>query len=390
MSDDLADERTDHVRGDVRWPVSVYLASRALILLVAALEGYVRHKSVLGELSNWDGKWYVKLATGGYPDYASHLHTTLGFFPLYPLVIWLVAKVLLGLGITYYFTSLVAFVGVVISGLGGLVAAILVYRLAVGWWGEPAGRRAVAFFCLFPGSVVFSMVYPEGLTISLAAGTILALERKRWLLAGILAGIATSTEPEALVLVVVCAVSAVTEVRGCGWHSRRARRSLLAPALSLTGVAAVAGFLWAWTGTPFATLIAQHDAWHERTDPLALWHLLQTMASRILHYSPYNSVYNPAAAVAGAYLLFVLLLLLYRQRDRVSREALVWTLGISLIAVTSERLPPNSRMLITAFPVLLVVGVYVQGRRFTLLQCINGALLVTASWLTFISHLLPP
>ena len=25
-------------------------------------------------------------------------------------------------------------------------------------------------------------------------------------------------------------------------------------------------FLWFWTGTPFASLIAQHDGWSEKTD----------------------------------------------------------------------------------------------------------------------------
>ena len=58
--------------------------------------------------------------------------------------------------------------------------------------------------------------------LPLAAGCILALQRRRWVLAGVLAGIATATEPEALVLVLVCAVSAALELRrsGCGPDAR--------------------------------------------------------------------------------------------------------------------------------------------------------------------------
>ena len=65
------------------------------------------------------------------------------------------------------------------------------------------------------------MVYAEGLLLPLAAGCILALQKRRWLLAGSLAAFATATEPEALVLVVVCAVSALLELRRRGFTNRR-------------------------------------------------------------------------------------------------------------------------------------------------------------------------
>src|SRR5207248_8651868 len=152
--------------------------------------------------------------------------------------------------------------GSVISISGGLVTTVLVQGLATGWWGRVAGRKAVLLFCLFPGSVVFFMAYAEGIMLPLAAGCILALQRRRWLLAGLLAGVATATEPEGVVLVLVCAVSALVELRRGGWRDRQARRSMLAPLLSLTGVVSFASFLWAWTGTPFASLLAQRYAWH--------------------------------------------------------------------------------------------------------------------------------
>ena len=50
----------------------------------------------------------------------------------------------------------------------------------------------------------------------------------------------------------------------------------------------------------------------------------------------------------------------------------MWTLGVSFLALTSEYVPPNPRMLITAFPALMVVGHYVTGKWFTLLAWANG------------------
>ncbi len=100
--------------------------------------------------------------------------------------------------------------------------------------------------------------------IPLAIGCILALQHRRWLEAGILAGFATTMEPDAFVLIVVCAVSALLELRRCGWRDRVAWRSLLAPVLSATGVVAVGAFLWAWAGTPLASYHAQHYGWRRR------------------------------------------------------------------------------------------------------------------------------
>jgi hypothetical protein len=374
-----------------RFAILVYLGSRALLLAVAIVNGALRHHALLNELANWDGYWYRWIANGGYPTHASHLQTTLGFFPLYPLVIWPVSRVALVLSSHSSIWAITA-TGVFVSGVGGLVATVLVERLAAGWWGRDAGRRAAILFCLFPGSVVFSMVYAEGILIPLAAGCILALERRRWLLAGILAGLATASEPEALVLVLVCGVSAGLELRRRGWHDRGARRSLLAPLLSLSGIAAVGAFLWSWTGTPFATLIAQHYGWHERTDPFALVHLAQSLGGDIsfTHFNNPTINLNLVVGLAGAIFLFGMLFLLLKLRRLISVEALVWTLGISFLAVTSEHTPPNPRLLITAFPAVIVLAYYLRRMSFASFAVLNGALLAGLSALTFVGITLRP
>ena len=360
------------------------------------MNGALRHHAVLSELANWDGMWYRSVANfggahGGYPTHVLHVQSNLGFFPLYPLVVWVVSqpvRALTGHGAIYSVTL----GGVFVSTVGGLVAAVLVQRLASGWWGEQTGRRATALFCLFPGSVVFSMVYAEGLTIPLAAGCILALQRRRWLLAGALAALATATEPEAIVLILVCVVSAALELRRRGWRDRDARRSLLAPLLSPLGLIAVGAFFWAWTGTPFANWIAQHYGWKEKTDALALVHLTTRLAHQIsfTHFNHPTINLNLAIGVLGAIFLVVVLALLVRARRTVSIEALVWTLGIGLITVTAEYTPPNPRLLITAFPAVIVLAYYVRRRGFPWLLAVNGALLAGLSALTFVGVTLRP
>jgi len=374
----------------VRFALLVYLGSRALLLAVAIVNGALRHHPLMNELANWDGMWYRELANRGYPVHVLHTRTTLGFFPLYPLVIWTVAKPLLLLT-SHSSIWAITWAGIFVSGVGGLIATLLVQRLAEGWWGKRTGRRAVALFCLFPGSVVFSMVYAEGIMIPLAAGCILALQNRRWVIAGVLAGFATATEPEAVVLVLVCAISAARELRRGGWSASSAR-SVLAPLLSLSGVAAVAAFLWSWTGTPFATLITQRYGWGERSNPLALVYMVKSLIGQIsfTHFDHPTINLNLFVGLIGTIVLIVLLVLLVRARREISVEAIAWTLGISVLTVTSEYVPPNPRLLITAFPALLMLARYLEGRRFLLLLWVNGALLAGMSALTFVGVTLRP
>jgi hypothetical protein len=247
-------------------------------------------------------------------------------------------------------------------------------------------------FCLFPGSVVFSMVYGEGLMLPLAAGCILALQKRRWLLAGSLAAFATATEPEALVLVVVCAVSALLELRRRGFTNPAGLTSLLAPALSVLGAAAFAGFLWLWTGSPFASLIAQRDGWSERTDIFALVHLARLTGDQISfsHFDHPTIDLNLVVGLVGAVVLIVLLVLVIRNWREMSIEAIVWTLGVSWLAITSEYTPPNPRLMITAFPAVIVLARDVRGKAWVVLLCVNGLLLVGTSALTFVGTTLRP
>jgi hypothetical protein len=371
-------------RRELLWITVIYLAARAVLLLVAFLNGAFGHYNFLHELANWDGLWYRELANNGYPSHVSYLQTTLGFFPLFSLAIWIVEPVFTVLtSHDAIWASTVA--GVLISGAGGLVATIIVHRLADGWWGRDVARRATILFVLFPGAVVFSMVYSEGLLLPLAAGCIYALERRRWVLAGVLAGFGTAVQPVALVLVFVCLVSSALELYRRGWRTRAARRSLVAPVLSLSGAGGFALFLWAWTGNPFANYIAQHHGWSEKTDPLALVHLTNKLAGQIsfshLAVPPINL--NLVVGLVGAVLLLVMLVLLFLSRREVSIEAIVWTLGISFFAFTSEYVPPNPRLVFTAFPAVMVVARYAKGRWFTLIAWTSAVLFIGLSLLTF-------
>lgn len=366
------------------WPVAVYLGSRLLLLAVAAGVAVSTHHNLGAALTQWDGRWYLRLAAHGYPHLVRHGQSTLGFFPLYPLVIR---------GLSDLLSTPPLPTALVVSFLGGLVAAVELDRLAEPWWGHRTARRAVLAFCLFPGSVVFSMAYSECLAIPLVLGCLLALRSRRWLLAGLLAGAATGAEPVALVMIPVCAVAAARHLRlsrrrdGGGWRNRLA--PLLAPALSPWGVGAFAVFLWAWTGTPFAYLTAQRYGWSQQADPLAL---LSPAVGNSLHHagtlSRHLANFDLWNGLVGAVFLIVALVALVRLRREFGLEALVWAFGVGLFTLWSIRTPPNARMLLVAFPTV-IVWARALPRRFAVFATVEMVLLLAMSVLTFAGGMTP-
>ena len=243
------------------------MGTRALLLLVAFVNGTLRHHAFTHELSKWDGLWYRDAGRPRLSNHVMHVQSTLGFFPLYPLPS----------GRCHTRSSCPSrMAGSVYDdrrrdrvghrrGPHDRARAASRSRLV----GGTTGRRAVLIFCLFPGSVVFSMVYAEGVMLALVAGCILALQRRRWVLAGALAGFATATEPEAIGLVAVCVVSARSSFAAAAARSQSALRSLSRRRCRSSGWGRSV-FLWMWTGKPFASLIAQRDGWSEKTNVFAL------------------------------------------------------------------------------------------------------------------------
>lgn len=363
-----------------RWPAAVYLGSRLVILALAWIDMLITHRPLGTELSLFDGQWYLRLAAHGYPALTTAGKSTLGFLPLYPLAI----RGLAALGPPLLAAALI------LAFTGGLIAAVLIQRLARIWWGEPAARWAVLMFCLFPGSVVFSMAYSEGLTLPLVLGCLLALRSGRWVAAGLTAGLASAVEPAALILVPACLVVSIREVLAFGIRDRLARRSLLAPLLAPAGLGAFAVYLWYRTGTPFASYQAQHNGWHQG-DPVAL--LRQPVAERMLDHpgTILGHLVNPSLwnGLLGTVFLVCALVVLARFRHELSPGVLVWTAGVGVLTLWSVMSLTNARMLLIAFPAVIVWARRFGGRRRVLFLAAETAVFVLATLLTLAGRMLP-
>jgi hypothetical protein len=113
-----------------------------------------------------------------------------------------------------------------------------------------------------------------------------------------------------------------------------------------------------------------------------------------IHFSHFNSHptidLNLVMGAAGVMLLIPTLYWLFKSRRRVGVAAIVWTLGIVFLAVTSEYTPPNPRLLITAFPVVIVPAYYLGRKSFAAACLVSGVLLAVLSALTFVGPTVRP
>ncbi|MFI1682843.1 mannosyltransferase family protein [Streptomyces sp. NPDC020607] len=209
----------------------VYAAVRALGVAVLAVWGAAAGKSPHTLLSaRWDSLWYTRVAEHGYgwevtlPD--GSVHSNLAFFPLLPWLERLVSSVS---PLSY------ADAGLVVSWVASLFAAAGIFAVADHLYGRRAGICAAALWAVLPVGIVQSMAYSESLFTALAAWSLYAVLRERWVTAGLLASLAGLTRPVGAA--VVAAIWAAAAVRM--YRERRAdRRMLLSVVLAPLGAAA--------------------------------------------------------------------------------------------------------------------------------------------------------
>jgi hypothetical protein len=341
------------------WPVVVYAAVRATTLLGVAVVDLFTHKSLGTDLGAWDGKWFVLAARYGWPRNLPTAHghvvgNTAAFFPLLPLV-------MRGLSRLTPLSPLSS--GLVISGVTGLTAVVGVGMLVRGYADPERASRAALLFVVFPGTVVFSLAYSEGIVITCVSLGLLALLRHRWLLAGGLGLLATATSPIALAFVLSCVWCAGREV-----HRHRDWSSLMAPVLAPLGFLAYMIWLWRHTGVVSAWQLTERQGWHSYPSLLYPIHTVVTFVTDPIAPTETGQVLllGMAVAAVGAALAI---------RQRQPPPVLIYGLAAAAMALVAAPVGLRPRFLMLAFPLVLAFGTYFRGRRFAWLIAVSSVAL---------------
>jgi Gpi18-like mannosyltransferase len=368
----------DRIRG-MRYSraVGVFLAVHVPMMILLVLFLRLHHTGLEKGLTAWDGRWYKLIAANGYQYHFAYKHhvlqySSIAFFPGYPM---LMAAVHAVTGLS------VGSAGILISWVAAPVAAAGIYAALRQFVAENVALCAVALWGVLPIAYIEVLAYTESTYTAFAAWGIYALVRKRWLTAGLLAGLAGLTHSTAVVLIGVVGLAALVELwqrRGDGFAAlwRPAAACLLAPA----GILGFFLFLWEHTGIADAwfksekagTWDASFDFGHQTFS--VLWH----QVSEQQNYGKSTPAYLVATAVIVP--LAVSVVALWRRRV-LSWQVLVWvTLSLASTVLTSGIYSSKARFLLPLFPLLLpAAGVLSRAPRSTRYATFGVLAVVAAS-----------
>ncbi len=327
-------------------PLSVFFGSRvALYILVLFFAGFFPGKpgekpGFIEAFSQWDGAWYLSIATDGYrwpgnPDVQSNV----GFFPLYPLLGrlagWLVGDARWGLFL--------------VSNLSFAFYLYFLYRLTSHDLDQPSASRTVLYAAIFPISFIFSCLYSEATCFALTVAAFYYARLGKWHLAIPLAVLTTLTRLAGLAILFPLAYEYLRQ--------KGLRPQALLLALIPGGTAGFALYTWVLTGNPLAFALTQ-KAWFRR---FALpWQTLSMGLERLRW--PLGQYVTAIAIVdfASIVLFLGLALLAFKYLPVAYWLYCIPILLISLsTTIDPTKAPPTGsipRFLMALFPCFMVLG----------------------------------
>ncbi|MEI7645584.1 MAG: glycosyltransferase family 39 protein [Chloroflexales bacterium] len=195
--------------------LAVFLSTRIMLLLAVFLSsaaipmpsstnGYASPDNLLLDgLIRHDSWWYVNIAEHGYTmgDLATGQQGTVTFFPLYPLLVKLVAGL----------TGDVFVAGVLVSNLAFLAALGFLYGLVRREYDDETAARAALYLAAAPSTIFCAAMYTESLFIALVCATFYFAHRRMWELAAAAGALAAATRNTGVLMAVVIALEGMSQ-----------------------------------------------------------------------------------------------------------------------------------------------------------------------------------
>lgn len=200
-------------------------------LALIPIEHVPQSWDLIGLHNRWDSYWYLDIARNGYYLRGEQDIANVVFFPLYPLLMRLMAPLAGG--------DLVL-AGWIVSCLFLLLAVVMLTRLCQEFHPDIDPCLPVALLLVHPTAFFLNAVYSESLFLFLSLATVFWARRGSYVTASFWAALASATRIAGVFLFVVLLVEFI---RANGWRALLTRRVW---PLALAPLGAVAFFLYHW------------------------------------------------------------------------------------------------------------------------------------------------
>jgi len=214
-------------------------------------QGLYHGSNLVSMWAVWDSKWYLDIARHGYAagqSFNPGATSNIGFFPLYPVLVFLASFYVGG-----YLVS-----GLVVSNLALIAGAYLLYKLVRLDMDEAAARRSIKYLLILPAAYIFSAVYSESLALLLSVAAIYFARTDRWWWAGASGLLLSAARPTGVLIILPLFVLALQDYL----KSRKFAAKYLSLALVPMGLVAFCTYCFLLTGDFLAYSHVQQAAWH--------------------------------------------------------------------------------------------------------------------------------
>jgi hypothetical protein len=353
--------------GSVRAALFVFLLTRILVFAIFIFVGHLRvdtipntptpvreafisfeRVSIARQLraTMWraDVAHYMDIAHNGYLhapfDVENAQSRKYAFFPLHPLLLWLLSHV----------TKDVMLAGAALANLCFFLALVFLHKLTLAFgYDEATAALAIFYIAVFPVSYFFSVPLTESLFLLLTVASFYAAKREHWWTAGAIGLLAAATRVNGVLLLPALVLLSWQMYRS--FPIRKIAGLLLIP----LGLAAYMFYSWLLSGNAFAFSDAVRN-WGRKPS-----FFLTSLFKYAIHPHQVLEPWNPNLLnFASAILCFVAIYILIRRRE--------WTLAFYasmsiLLPLSSGILQSLDRYTLAFFPVFMALGIAARTER---------------------------
>ncbi len=390
----------------VRAVLTAYLVTRAMALFITFISSIVipmesgpfsyadPNNIVLDGLIRFDSWWYTNIVEHGYNlgNIETQQQGNVAFFPLYPLLVRMIAGL----------TGNVFVAGVLVSHVALLVALGFLYALTQLEFDDQTAGRAVFYLASAPTSIFFSAMYTESLFVALVTATFFYARTAQWHRAALTGALAAATRNTGVLLAAVIALEGMHQqgfrIVPSSWrpaglvhHVRtqlttvvRSWRSLLAAAFVPVGLIAFMAYLSNTFGDPLAFIHVQATFGRDVSTSGAA-NLLSTTITR-LNFGPgfFAGQTNPRTVVDTLATLgfgFLVVALPFKLRP----AHVIFTALTLLVPLASGTVSSMTRYVLMLVPCFMLLAYW--GRREWVDRLVMGIFLPLMAYFTVLfSH----
>lgn len=287
--------------------------------------------------AQWDGGHYFDIAKTGYLK-----DTDFAFFPLFPMLIKLLAN---------FFSGNIILSGLIISNVAFLIFLLIFFNYVAKISTKKSALATITSFLVFPTTFYAVAFYSESLFLLFAASAFLFLKFGKHLHAAIFVAFASITRLVGLFLVISLIYNYAASIK---FKIRNINREIFHLTIAPFGFFTYSIYLWYKLDDPFRFLTIQ-NIWNRTvTDPIS------TVFSYFWAYlvgenRPLNDFFDLATT-----LIFLIILILGRKK--ISSSLWIFSMLVILVPASTGTLTSMPRYVLSSLGAFIIVGKYLSDK----------------------------